>query len=324
MPSSPSLYIHGRPYLVSFRTEEGLPFVSLPLINEILWSCVARAQLLYNQELIGICIEPNHGHLLLRCQDPETVSSFVGYIKQEAAHAINRLVGRRKKTIWVAGSDKPVILDYKKFLDCFAYILLNPFKDQLVPDMKNYKGVCSFALFMDDKNVRPCRIISRSSVVVLNNPHTPWKESDEKLKELLKNNKKQGEVKFDFYSWKKCFPETAKLSDFEARQLMLEELEKFKTEAIKNKKPKTYFADLSKQSLLKIYTPKKFGKKMICLSYFKELRVDFIDYFKDKVRKAKAVFQSWKQGDLSKKYPVGMFAPHVPRLVNLVPALVPV
>lgn len=322
MPSPKCLYINSCVYMIGFRTERDLPFTSLSLINEIIWSCIARAQQLYPVEIITFTLEPNHVHLLIRCINPEDIPRFIGYIKQESAHAINRLVGRRRNTIWVEGYDKPIILDYRKFLDCFAYATLNPYKDQLVPDMKEFKGVSTWALFKEDISVRSCRLISRSSVTKLHNPHEPWRENDMKLQELYRVNKQEIAVELNFYSWKKCFKETEGLSDMEVRKLMLDELLKYSEEIKKSFTPKSKYPDLSKQSLLKEYSPRKFGKKTICLSFFKDLRIDFINFYKDKVHKAKEVFERWKLGDFSMQFPSGMFAPSLPRLVNLVPQLV--
>jgi len=261
---------------------------------------------------------------ILRCLNPEDVPKFIGYLKQESAHAINQLVGRRKKTIWARGYDKPIFLDYQKFLNKFAYTILNPWKDQQVQHMDNYKGVSSWNLFMEDKDSRICRMISRSSITPLEDPRRPWKESHNKLMELFKKNKKEISVKFSFYTWKECFPETADLSDSEVRKLMLDAIQTFSEETGKTLPHKSTYTDQSKQSILETYTPEKFSKRMICLSYFKELRINFIDFYKEQVRLAREVFSKWKLGDLSVPYPPGMFPPNLPRLTNLVPQMIPI
>lgn len=319
MPSPPKNFIHGQCYFISFRTEEGLPFTTLPLINEIMWSCHAKAQALYPQELIGLCLEPNHEHLLLRCINPETVPDFIGYIKQESAHAINRLLGRRKKTVWAESYDSPIILDYEKFLHCLAYTMMNPWKDQLVPTMDKFDGVTSWHLFKGNLNRREATHFSRDSIMKLDNPHQPLKENKQRLSELRAKNRKTGSVEFDFYSWKKCFPETRSKSNSEIRALIFKALGKFEAEIKPTLPPKEHYENLAAQSLLRVYMPKKFGKRMICLSNFKELRQDFLRWFYKKFSEARQVYQQWKEGNTSVPYPLGMFAPRLPRLANILP-----
>lgn len=319
--SQPKLFLHGETYFITFRTEEDLPFVAIPLINEILWSIVAKAQGLYSQELVALTVEPNHCHSILRCLDPETVPAFIGYIKQESAHAINALIGRKKKTIWAAGYDSPILLDHEKFLDKLAYTLLNPVKDQLVPTMDKYKSVSTWEFFMKNQSERPVRLFSRSSITALGNPNKPWNESAEKLKELSEKNPKMGQVKFNFYSWKKCFPETRSLTDSEIRQLILKKLKSFEEKIKGLLPPKKFYRDMSQQSMLQSYTPKRHGKRMICLSNYKELRIDFLNFFFEKVGQAREVFSQWKAGNLAAKFPLGMFAPRLPRTANLLVAL---
>lgn len=319
MPSPPKTFIHGQCYLITFRTEEGLPFTTLPLINEIIWSCHAKAQALYPQELIALCLEPNHEHILLRCQDPETVPAFVGYIKQESAHAINRLLGRRKKTVWAEGYDSPIVLDFEKFLHCLAYTMMNPWKDQLVPTMDKFDGVTSWHLFKSNQNSREVTLISRDSVKRLNNPHQPLKENNKRLSELKEENRKLAYVEFNFYDWKKCFPETRNKSDSQIRELIMKALNKFEAEIAQTLPSKQHYENLASKSLCREYVPKKFGKKMICLSNFKELRQDFLRWFYRKFSEAKAVYKKWKEGDTTVPYPLGMFAPRLPRIANMVP-----
>lgn len=324
MPSPAKEFIHGKTYFITFRTEEGLPFVAVPLINEIIWSCIAKAQKIYPQTIHGFCAQANHQHLVIGCINPEQVPAFIGYLKQESSHAINRLLGRRRKTVWAEGYDSPIILDYEKFLFCLAYVKLNPLKDLLVSNMESFKGISTWDFFKKDRSSRKARAFSRDSIKKLKNPTQPWLESENALKNLYEKNKTSLEVKFNFYSWKDSFPETRGLTDLEIRKMMLEHLNNYEAALLQRPEMIKKYQDHSKQSMLKTYVPKKYGKKMICVSYFKELRSDYIHYFKKKVAQAKHVYKLWKIGDFSLPYPLGLFAPHLPRTVNLLPSLSPI
>ena len=175
------LFLPNSLIFVTFRTEEGLPFVPTDYINEILWSELAKAQALYPVEVCAFNFEMNHGHMLLRVTDPELIHPFVGYFKQETAHALNRLLGRRRKTVWAEDYDSPTVLDENKALDMFTYLLLNPVKDNLTDSMDDYPGVSSWALMKSGKYKRKCRAIARDGIPRLKNPERPCQEERQVL-----------------------------------------------------------------------------------------------------------------------------------------------
>ena len=71
------------------------------------------------------------------------------------------------------------------------------------------------------------------------------------------------------------------------------------------------------------YTPKKRGKRMICLSSFKELRIGFINWFKERCAEADAVLQRWLAGEWSAVLPPGFFYPGGFLRANINPAFCP-
>lgn len=316
MPSNPRLFLNNSIVMVSFRTEEGLPFVPLEFMNEIIWAALAAAQARYSQEVCGLCVEANQMHMLLRVEDPENVPRFVGYLKQETAHAINRLLGRRRKSVWVSDYDAPTILDLDKFLEMYAYCLLNPVKDKLVNSMDHYPGVSTWKMLKRKQWKRSCLRIRRSSITRLDNPARPWEESDKVVRELRATSRGESVFKLSAYSWKQCFERSRDLTDEQAHEMLLSAIDAFLSKlptATAHRDPNR----LTRQSLLKPYTPKKFGKKMICLSSLRSLRMPFIQFAKSLFAKARAVFMAWCAGDLSLAYPPGLFAPHLPRNGNL-------
>jgi len=324
MPENRKMYLQGKMYKIGFRTEEGLPFVPVQFMNEIIWSNLAKAQNLHGQEIASVTVEPNHCHMDLRCTDPETMPSFIGYFKQETAHAINRLLGRRRKTVWVEGYDSPPVLECERFLESFAYNILNPVKDGLVSHIEFFDGVSSYKHFRKKKAYRECLLISRDSIPKMNNPEKPELDNSFLMRTLRKKNKKKITLKLDFYSWKKAFPETENLSDNEAYKLLVEVVRKKKDE-IENDlmikphslKPHSYKRS-TVNSMLEEYRPKKFGRKMICLAKDIALRVQYIAFFRACSDEARRVYQRWKKGDFSVPFPPGMFAPCMPRLANMV------
>src|SRR5690606_35728912 len=158
------------------------------------------------------------------------------YIKQETAHALNRFLGRKKRTIWEDGYDSPNVLDFRKTLELFAYTILNPVKDNLVNSMEEYPGVSSYPSLLGDVQTRTCRLIARSRIPRLAKPERPWKEEHAVLSKLEAQNPQEIELTFSPYAWKSAFAETADLTDQEVRELILDKLRETKNEIKERKK----------------------------------------------------------------------------------------
>lgn len=309
------LFLHGKPYFISFRTEEGLPFVPVEFMNAILTSCLAKALQLYPQTLIGFCFEPNHAHVTLVCENPETMPSFVGYVKQESAHAVNRLLGRKRKTVWADDYDAPIVLDKDKFLEKYAYTVLNPVKDGLVRSMDKYPGVSSYSMLMNRKSTKSVLMISRDSVPQLRQPHAPYRENQEVMERLRRQNHKECQLEIDHVGWKRCFPETADLSDAEVYELMLEYVQGAEKD-YRAEHAGSAYPILHSESMLRSYRPEKFGRKSLCLSTVSELSKEYIAFFRDLAEQARETYLRWRDGETHLRFPPGMFAPCMPRVAN--------
>ena len=111
--------------------------------------------------------------------------------------------------------------------------------------------------------------------------------------------------------------DTELLNDIESTVRMREKLAL--EERMKNNVHILGAHNLKLQSMLREYTPKKHGKRMICLASDKNLRVEYITFFKEIVARANEVYAKWKIGDFSLEYPPGLFPPAHPRCANLLP-----
>ena len=64
------------------------------------------------------------------------------------------------------------------------------------------------------------------------------------------------------------------------------------------------------------YRSKRNGRRMWCLSEKRSVRAEFIRFFKELMRKARAVRERWKTGDVTVPYPPGLYPPSMPKLAN--------
>ena len=260
------------------------------------------------------CFEANHFHMFLKVLDPEDVKDFVGFVKQEIAHRVNKLLGRRKRTIWAEGYDSPPSLELSKALANFVYVLINPVKDNIVRNMDDYAGVSSWIMFRDERFSFKCKRIARDTVPTLKDPTRPWREDSEVCRTFDKEGGKNETFMLSPYAWKTCFEETRNLTDTEFREMILEKLkeeqERVEEERIKNKVTKFHTRySLVHQSMVQPYKPEKRGKRMMCHSNLKEIRIQFISFIRSLIKEAKEVKEAWERGDYSIPFPPGLFPP---------------
>ena len=137
----------GSVLFATFSFEEGLLLLSNPLSMAIIRSCLAAAQKLYPVKISHILVAATHIHLIITVYNPDHIQAFLRHFKTESAHMLNRLLGRKKRTIWCEGYDSPKILSLARAISAIAYLYANPAKDNLVNSIEEYPGFSSWKMF---------------------------------------------------------------------------------------------------------------------------------------------------------------------------------
>ena len=253
--------------------------------------------------------------MLLVVRNPEHVSSFMGYIKTESAHAINRLLGRPQRTVWQDGYDSPILLDAEKVEHYIKYIYLNPARADLTEHIGQYPGVSSWEMFKSGRHKETHRRLDRSSIKALTSPALSINEQ----RGLVSRYDELPGVAYEFIlepdAWKECFPEESTSDENRLLTEIAEEEEEVTTKRKQEKRAVIGSTALRRQSMTKEWQPKKRGKRMICLSSEKELRLSFINFYKSLCDRAVRAYELWKKADFSIPIPAGLFAPRPPPLV---------
>ena len=300
----------------STRTETGLPLVPSYSMNYILWGILARARDLYDVSVCHFVFLSNHFHMLLVVRNPAHVSSFMGYIKTESAHAINRMLDRPQRTVWQDGYDSPILLDAEKVEHYIKYIYLNPARADLTEHIGQYPGVSSWEMFKSGRHKETHRRLDRSSIKALSSPALSINEQ----RRLVSRYEELSGVSYEFVlepdAWKECFPEELTSNKEEMIAEVVEEEEKLKTQRRIEKRGVPGATALRRLSMLKEHAPKKRGKRMICLSNDKQMRLAFIEFYKSLCDRAVRAYELWKKADFSIPIPAGLFAPRPPPLVS--------
>lgn len=314
MPSPPRILPKKHAVFVTSRTEEGLPFVATHYMELIIMSVLARAQHLYPVLVCAYCWMGNHLHMVLVVEDRELIAAFMDRIKTELGHAVNRLLGRRRRTVWCDDYDSPPILTIEDVMEKIVYTLTNPQSANLVDTIQEYPGVNSWGMFTRDDLSISVPWIQRPMIEKLRNPAvTPAEDAA-----LTEHLRAQAEHSHTFtlspFAWLECFNVPDNQKERLRSRIIALVREREATLRTKRTSPCLGVSKLRRQSIAQPYTPKKFSQRMWCICRDKERRRLFINHIRLLVQKARMVYRNWKRGDFSVPYPHELFAPRMPRV----------
>lgn len=323
MPSPPKVMLPKSVVFISTRIQEGLPLVTTKYMQVILESILARAQKKYRVTVCHFLFMRNHLHILLLVENPEYVPAFMDRIKTESAHAINRLLGRRQRTVWCSGYDSPPVLTLEDVILKINYLYTNPQSADLTDTIEQYPGFSSWDMFTNNKKGYVAKWIRRPFIKKLSKTRLSESEQEKVASELLKKATKRLVFRLSPNAWMKTFgiTEEAEIQKINKQIINLIRLTESDLRAKRAKLNKEVIGEerLKAQPMDASYTPRKFGKKMLCICHDKNIRISFINFVKDLIAKAREVKKLWSNGDFSVKYPFGLFPPRIPRLGNLMP-----
>ena len=135
---------NGGVYFITTSTENGIMLPANPLVKMLLLSALKRAFDLHPLKISHLIINGTHLHFLLRCYNPEDIPAFMERFKTESSHYLNKLLGRRKRTIWCDSYDCSRILTPSRAIKKIVYLYTNPVKDQLISSITQYPGLSSW------------------------------------------------------------------------------------------------------------------------------------------------------------------------------------
>ncbi len=301
---------------VTTSVEEGLLLNPNPLINAIVESALARAQALHPVKICDFLIEPTHGHIMLMVEDPEHVKGFMERFKTESAHAINRLLGRKKRTVWCAGYDSPIVLTPEDAVRKIVYTLTNPVKDGLEETVMRYPGLSSLRMEKKGSSKR-CVRLRRWMIPRIQQKTMPVAECRRLTARLLKQSKESHTLTVDRDAWLKCFgivePLEVKAWKEKVTSSINEEEEHYRLERARDKKKVIGRERLLNRFVDPSYIPDRKGRRSWVICSDIEYRKRFIRFLKDLIESAREVYCRWKEGDTFLSYPSGLYPPSFPR-----------
>lgn len=320
MPEPPRILLPKTLVLVTCRMETGLPLVCTEYMSAIIWSALARAQFLYPVRICAFVVMGNHFHILLCVAEPGDIVGFMDRIKTETAHAVNRLLGYRQRTVWCDGYDAEPILTVNDAVSRFVYLYTNPQRARLVSSIEEYPGVSSWELWQSGQYEKRAGWIQRPFIERLKK-FSVTEEQDRALTEqLLAQCKEWHVLTLEPNAWFECFGIASQQEIARLNSEIVQGIREEETRLDKEYKGWSVGREaLRRQSIIQRHQPKKFGRRMWCICRDIDLRKSFINFIKALRHAAREVWQRWKLGDFSARYPIGLFPPSLPRNANLVP-----
>ena len=308
MPRNPKLYIHGTVVFITTRTEEGLPFVEKMFMRFILWGILARARNRYDIKICALKWLRNHLHMIAVVDNPSHVKDFMAYVKTESAHAVNRLLGRKKKTIWCEGYDSPILLTPADVLREIKYIYTNAQAARRCQKIDQYQGLSTWTMFICKNLTRECPYIARNKIPKLETSKLKVSEQKKILNYLKDQSAGTATFVLEPNAWMECFAESRSWNAEQLNTQLIKEIRQEEEKLSKEYKG-PYGNEEEEQDIAEMYTPKKYGKRMICICSDIELRKTFLHWFKGNCELARTAIRKWLAGDNRAQPPPGFFFP---------------
>jgi len=303
---------------VTTSLEEGLLLAPNRLINIILLSALARAQKLHPVTIVRFMVEPSHIHFIFVVDNPDDIRDFMERFKTESAHAINRLLGRKKRTIWCRGYDSPILLTPDDVVRKIVYVETNPVKDNLVDTVRDYPGLSNRSIV----DTRSCPHILRWMVPTLERLNLDPAEYGALARTVIRQTRASNNLRIEPDAWMRCFDITGSENVSFWNRCISEGIQEaedaFRRERIKAKKKVMGISRLINRPLDPSYMPKKRdGRKMWVICSDIAFRKVVIGFLKILAEEAREVYRLWKLGNCSLRLPPGVYAPAMPKQAEM-------
>jgi len=318
MPRNPKLIFNGDVLFITTSVEEGFMFPPNPMIKLILLSCLARAQMQHKVTVCHFLIESTHIHLIIVVENPCDVKDFMKVFKSESAHAVNRLLGRKKKTVWCEGFDNPRFLNPRSAAQKIVYLYENPSKDNLEESIEKFPGLSSWSHFRNGEKKYEARLIPRDA-------YSPLPEGvlddvyykRERRRLSYKREKIYLEIEPD--AWMKALDVEDEEVEIINEGIVSDLREKEKEYELARAAEKKGVLGARRMALTPIgaaYQPERRGRKTLCIGE-KDERKLFMAFARHVFKKGRAVLAQWRDGNYRVPYPVGLYPPSMVKQGNL-------
>ena len=225
------IYTPGAVYFVTTRMQEGLPMVAAEYMQFILTGIIARAQTLFNVTICHQIVLANHWHALLIAKDAGGIPKFVGYVKRESSHAINRLLGRKARKLWEESYDAPHMNTPETVMEKIVYIYTNPQKAHLVDRIEEYPNISTWKEFQSDAPTEVThKRIARDLIPQLPKIHPTGRRGRSFVRGLMELDGEKNVLEISPHAWMECYGKTKGRDISELREELVARVRKREAE----------------------------------------------------------------------------------------------
>jgi len=226
-----------------------------------------------------------------------------------------RWLGKRNVKVWAQRYCPAVILTPDKALEKLIYLFANPIQAQLVAHAADWTG-CSTFYSLHEDTPRFYKWINPAQAALLPNGRFTKRLVKSLLNEISEMEAPKYPLRLEPFAWMECFQESSRTSKEEMRARLLSGLAEIAKrcahERRKQKKDIPHPDRLAEENPHRFYKPKKFGRRVFCISSCPEIRKMYIDMYKDLCYKAEQAWQAFRSQVIDLWVPHGMFLPPSP------------
>ena len=314
MPRLRKAIFNRQVHFITASVEEGIMLPANPLVKQLILSAMARAHEHHPIEICHYIVNGTHIHMIVIVNNPMDIPGFMERFKTESAHYLNRLLGRKKRTIWCDSYDSPALLTVDDVIKKIVYLYTNPVKDGLIDSINHYPGLSSWENYQKNQNTIKTPLLSRDDIQIVQQD-SGWKIFNNMKKLLLKAAQRTAKIELNPNGWLRAFDNENFTSEINTEiNHKIKEQEEL---LVKEKSSFMGKTKLENQGIKLDYQSNRKGKKMWCICSDIKRRINYILYIKSLCEEAKAVYEKYILGDFSEPYPPGLFPPRLPLLCNL-------
>jgi len=325
MPHSRRYFKSKQPYMISFRTREGLPLVCTEYMKLILGGVVARTQRDYKFTLCHEVWMNNHPHLFGVCDDPHRLTEFYAEVQKKTTDSIKALLGLHSLRLWEGRAVVAQVLDVESAIEQIAYLYANPARANLVATIEEYPGRnsfqrCAYAPPTLDATVETTELWVPPSKIMLLPSVSMHSHKDHEFTDKLRAIGVPQKLLHQPNAWMQCFGITRSAQIAEVQRLIIERVranEKQHAERrIVDKKPLLGARALRVQAITVSHTPPSTERRVYVITSDNQRRISFIQTFKALCNHCRELFQRALQG-LHCEWPPGIFRPPLRHVASL-------
>lgn len=295
---------------VTNRTISGLPFVCRLFMSLIIRMLLAKAQTLFQVQICHFQWMGNHFHMILAGR-AAAISLFMGYFQGEVAKYIKLVFPKLYKgAFWCGRFKEQRLCTAMDVMNKIIYIYANPTRANLVKTISDWPGVSSWKMYKEGAcDFSACFVTLRNFRKIAKRLPSL---KDSKAVNVL-HSMGTDVYNFQLYPnvWKRCFVESKHWSDeyiYNTIMSRIAEREKLLAQERGSRAVLGTFA-LRHQAIRQDYEPKSKHKTPFIICHDPELRIRFIQSYREFCLKCRQAWEKWRLGLLDVIFPPGCYRP---------------